>query len=272
MSDGAETPLYRRRLLRVLGASAAASGLAGCSGDGDDGADGDSGGDDGGGEDGGSGGGPGTPEPTPTREPTASQSPTPGPTATQSPTRASTPTATAEQSPDDGGGSTPTATPASASTPTPTGTPSDDEVTADVSLRVRESRSNVGEFETLQTTFEAIELVPTSGDAVRLDDETRDIDLTEVGPGGTVDLFETTLPPGSYEEGRLFLPIQEAELAGGGDPEFSNTVPATRQLGFSDPLALSAGDTIDFTVIVALLRIGGDGPWTYTIGFRTAWN
>lgn len=233
MTDDAPA-VGRRRVLRALGATVVVSGVAGCSGDGN----GDGGGD--GGSDGGDGGSDGGDE--------------------------------------SGGGDTidsgsmdETETPTPDSTPTQSGstTSSDGDVTMNVSLQVRNSRSNVEKFETLRTTFEKLELVREDGDVVTLDDATRDIDLTELGPGGSVDLFETAIPAGSYSEMRLYLPIQKATAADGSDPEFDRTVPASQDLGFSDPLELESGDSVDFTVLVALLRIAGDGPWTYTVGYSS---
>lgn len=146
-------------------------------------------------------------------------------------------------------------------------TDSSGEVTANVSLAVRESQSNVDRFDSLATTFEAIELLSTDGETVRLEETTTEVDLTELGPGGTVDLFQTAIPAGSYQELKLYLPIQEASLADGGNPEFDRTVPASREIQTGDPIEVTAGDTVDLRVTVSLLRIAGDGPWTYSIGW-----
>lgn len=175
-----------------------------------------------------------------------------------------------ETTPTSGGGttaSTPGSATATATSSEPTGGSPSGSVTADVTLTVRSSRSNVDQFGTLQTTFEALELDSTDGNTVRMDSTTMDIDLTSVGPGGTVDLFETSLPAGSYEEARLYLPIQNATLANGDDPEFERTVPASRQVRQGDPIEFQSGSSIDLGLTIALLRIAGDGPWTYTLGW-----
>lgn len=140
-------------------------------------------------------------------------------------------------------------------------------VTADVSLTVRSSRSNIDQFQTFQTTFEALELVQADGTVVRWDATTTDVDLTSLGAGGSVDLFQTSLPAGDYTEARLYLPIQNATLANGDDPEFERTVPASREIRNGDPIELQSGSTVDFGLTIALLRIAGDGPWTYTLGW-----
>ncbi|WP_324758907.1 hypothetical protein [Haloarcula montana] len=135
-----------------------------------------------------------------------------------------------------------------------------------VSLGVRSSQSNIDKFQTLQTTFEALELTTTDGTTVRLDETTMDIDLTAVGAGGTVSLFETGIPPGDYTEAALYLPIQNATLSDGSEPEFSRTVPASREIR-GDPMTIESDSEPELTVTVALLRIAGDGPWTYTLGW-----
>lgn len=137
---------------------------------------------------------------------------------------------------------------------------------ASVSLTVRSSRSNVDEFETLRTTFERFELLSTDGTTVVVADTPREIDLTEVGAGGSVSLSETTLPAGDYDEARLYLPVQSAALADGSEPEFSRTVPASREAR-GDPITIESGSGVEISATVALLRIAGDGPWTYTLGW-----
>lgn len=141
-------------------------------------------------------------------------------------------------------------------------------VTVDAYLEVRASRSNVGKFGTLQTTFENIALRSTSGEAVQMNAKQPNFDLTELEPGKRTHLFQTTVPAGTYEEAALVLPIQEATLADGSDPEFDRTVPATNKLG-TDPVTYEAGSQLELTATLALLQIAGDGPWTYTVGFRT---
>ncbi|WP_440989556.1 hypothetical protein [Haloarchaeobius baliensis] len=140
-------------------------------------------------------------------------------------------------------------------------------VTADVSLTVRSSRSNIDQFQTFQTTFEALELVQSDGTVIRRDATTMAVDLKSLGPGGSVDLFQASLPAGEYTEARLYLPIQDATLANGDDPEFERTVPASRQIRSGDPIELQSGSSVDFGLTIALLRIAGDGPWTYTLGW-----
>ncbi len=161
---------------------------------------------------------------------------------------------------------TTTATEQSTATPTDGEGSGSDGVSATVSLGVRSSQSNVDSFRTLQTTFEALELVASDGTTVRLDETTMDVDLTEVGAGGSVDLFEATVPAGDYTEAKLYLPIRSATLADGGDPEFTRTVPASREVR-GDPITVRSGGSVEITTTVALVRVAGDGPWTYTLGW-----
>lgn len=171
---------------------------------------------------------------------------------------------------EDGDASGPTSPTASeTASPTASGTTSPGDTaggsgTLDLHLRVRGSRSNVDQFETLQTTFESIALRPSDGEAVSLSNPPTDFDLTELEPGEDVPLFEATVPAGVYEEMALVMPIQQATLADGSDPEFERTVPATTELG---PLEVGTGASIMFSVIVALVRIAGGDTWTYTIGY-----
>lgn len=143
-----------------------------------------------------------------------------------------------------------------------------DGATLDLSLRVRGSRSNVDRFETLRTTFESVALQPSGGEAVQLTDSSMDFDLTELEPGEDVSLFEAPVPAGDYDELALVMPIQQATLDDGSEPEFSRTVPATAE--FRSPFEVEAGDTIEFSVLVALVRIAGGETWTYTIGYSYA--
>lgn len=225
MTDRSSGPIGRRRALRLIAVSGLASSLAGCTESGD-----------------GSGDGGATPTDS---------------TATTTPTEEGAPPTPTEEE---------MATPTEAeATPTEGGMSGDQDVTATVSLQIRGSRSNVEKFSTLRTTFQALELSATDGTTVRLDDSTQDVDLTELGPGGSVDLFETTVPAGSYDEANLYLPIQEAALSDGSDPEFDRTVPVSREAR-GDPVEIS-GERVRINATVALLRIAGDGPWTYTLGW-----
>lgn len=217
-------PTNRRRFLAALAASAAAPAVAGCSGGGSDGSDG------------GDGSADDTDDPT-----------DPAPTDTAAPSAETTEPSSGET----------TESPS-------TDPPADEAVTVDLSLAVASSRSGVENFSTLRTQFDAVELAGAGGETVRLDDASQEIDLTELGPGGSVDLFRTTVPPGTYEEGSLYLPVQSATLSDGSDPEFDRTVPSSRDLRSRE---LTAGDAVSLTVTVRLLRIAGDGPWTYTVAF-----
>jgi hypothetical protein len=41
--------------------------------------------------------------------------------------------------------------------------------------------------------------------------------------------------------------------------------------GVDGPLEFDSGQWVEFTVYVAPLCLAGDGPWTDTVGFGTAW-
>lgn len=246
MTDADAGFVRRRRLLRALGASGVATALAGCSG----GSDGQASTSD---EDGdGSDGGDGTT--------------TAGGGSTESNGDASgseeTATSKATTTDDDDGGLSKESDDSSES-----GSTGDDgPVTATVRLQISDAKSNVDKFETFRASFERFELTASDGSTVTLDDETRDVDLTEVGEGGTFELFETEIPAGAYEEGTLYLPVQEATLSDGSDPEFEDIVPTSRSVR-GDGIEVGGDDPVGFDVRLGLVRVGGDGPWTYTVGW-----
>jgi len=227
----------RRRLLALFGTTALPLGLAGCSGDG--------------GGDTSTADGAGATE-TETDAAAGDTASTDEPTATA--------TATAE--------------PTSEATASPTtSAASNGSVTVDVGLRVRESRPGFDNFDTFQTGFDGLTMQTAGGDGVQVAEPaaTDGFDLAGLAPGERQHLAQTTIPAGDYEQAAILLPVQSATATGGSDPEFSRMVPATGELGTSGALTLSAGDVIDFTANLAVLRIAGDGPWTYTVGFGTLW-
>jgi hypothetical protein len=240
----------------LIGVAGLASSIAGCTDSGGDGGDG--------GMDGGDGSG-GATSPTSTDSSAPTGTPTPAEEGTPADSGAETPEPTEAETVESTEQNTPEPTAAEQSTPTEGSGSGSDGVTATVSLVVRQSRSNVDKFRTLRTRFEALELVKADGTTVRLDDTTQEVDLTELGPGGSVDLFETTVPAGSYNEAKLYLPIQDATLSDGSDPEFDRTVPVSRETR-GDPVEVRGGP-VRINATVALLRIAGDGPWTYTLGW-----
>lgn len=232
MTDERGRAVPRRQLLAAVATAGVAVGLAGCSSGGD-----------------------GTTDPTSTGA--SGTDPTGGDGSTS---------AGGEAASTGDGGAASTATDRTSTTGEGT-TGEAEGVSTAVSLTVRNSQSNVGEFQTLRTAFEGVELVSTDGNTVRRAAETAELDLTEIGPGGTVDLFETGIPAGEYEEARLYMPIQEATLADGSEPEFERTVPASREIRGGDPVTIESGGSVDLRLTVALIRIAGDGPWTYTLGW-----
>jgi len=245
----------RRRVLGLLGATVLPLGLAGCSGDGTS-ADND---------DGGEG------ETTTTYadiEPDGAEVPggdstddagTDGGATTAEPT---TEAATAEPT-----------TEAATAEPTTAASGTSEAVTVNAFLRVRESRPGFDNFETFQTGFEGMTVQTAGGEGVQVAaaDAHSGFDLAAVTPGEQQQLVQTTIPPGDYEQAAILLPVQTATPTDGSDPEFARMVPATGELGTSGALTLEAGDVIDFTADIAVLRVAGDGPWTYTVGFGTRW-
>ena len=252
MSEGERPRLGRRRMLRTLAATGVATTLAGCSGGYGDGNQTDSDGGDAG--DATSNGDSSTTDSGGTEDATA--------TMADDGSAGDDGTTT-----DDDGGGLSKDDDDSGTDDELTG--GDGPVTATVRLNIRDVKSNVDEFETLRATFERFELEATDGSTVTLDDETRDVDLTEIGEGGTVDLFETEIPAGAYETGTLYLPIQEATLADGSDPEFQDTVPTSRSVR-DDAIDIGGGDAVAFDVRLGLVRVGGDGAWTYNLGWGIA--
>lgn len=232
----------RRRVLGLLGSAAVSLGLAGCSGDGgatatDDGGD----------------------QTTTYTDIQPDGAEVPGAGGTNESTAAET--ATTEPT-------TETAT----TDPATTGSGADT-VTVDVGLRVRESRPGFDNFETFQTGFDGLSMQTAGGEGVQVvsPDASSGFDLATVTPGERQQLTETTIPAGDYEQAAILLPVQSAALTDGSDPEFARMVPATGELGTSGALTLEAGDVIQFTANLAVLRVAGDGPWTYTVGFGTLW-
>lgn len=252
----------RRRVLGLLGSVALPLGLAGCSGDG-----GDTSGQT----------GTGTTETFTDRQSDAGAVPGDQTTETDERTDRSTETATAEPTatdePSATDGSTATAEATGTTEPTTSASGSDGAVTVDVGLLVRESRPGFDNFETFRTGFEGLSMQTAGGEGVQVvsSDASSGFDLATVSPGERQQLTETTIPPGDYEQAAILLPVQSAALTDGSDPEFARMVPATGELGTSGALTLEAGDVIEFTATLAVLRVAGDGPWTYTVGFGTFW-
>jgi hypothetical protein len=134
-----------------------------------------------------------------------------------------------------------------------------------ISLKVRETGSNIGSFEKLISRFESLELVMENGTSATIDDSTQDITLTDLGAGGSVDIANTFLPTGEYTEAQLSFPVQSGTLTDGSTAEFSGTDSVSRQ-DADNPVTIDSS-TSELILTVALVRIGGDGPWTYTLGW-----
>jgi hypothetical protein len=232
----------RRRVLGLLGATALSLGLAGCSGDGTSGDNDD-------------GGGGETTTTYADIEPDGAEVPGGGDT-------------------DDGAATTgPTIEEVTTEPITTAASGASESVTVNAFLRVRESRTGFSNFETFQTGFEGLTVQMSGGEGVQVAgaDAHSGFDLAAVTPGEQQQLVQTTIPPGDYEQAAILLPVQTATPTDGSDPEFARMVPATGELGTNGALTLEAGDVIDFTADIAVLRVAGDGPWTYTAGFGTRW-
>lgn len=233
--------------LGTLGVAGVSAGIAGCS-DGDSETTSPSGGNTDTDDD----------EDPSTDDSTATQTDTTGETATDRDTGStSSPSGTETQETD------PTSSPGGTETDEDGSEPAT--VQASISLKVRETGSNIGSFEELTSRFESLTLVMENGTSATIDDSTQTVNLTDLGAGGTVNIANTFLPTGEYTEAQLSFPVQSGTLTDGSTAEFSGTESVSRQ-DADNPITID-GSTSDLILTVALLRIGGDGPWTYTLGW-----
>lgn len=122
------------------------------------------------------------------------------------------------------------------------------------------------EFETFRISFQGFELRPVDGEPVRVEADGPEFDLTGLSDDDPLDLVEAQVPPGTYTELAVHLPVVEATLVEGGSATVADADPRVLEVG-TDGYDVDPETSVAFTLLLAVRRT--DAAWTYELGYET---
>lgn len=141
----------------------------------------------------------------------------------------------------------------------------------DLQFEVTDNYSDISSFDSLLVRFDAFELRPVEGDAVRREGDGRELDMAAIVGDDPLTLLETTVPAGEYTEAALGMPVLSYSTVDGEDESLpiENTSPTIIDLELPTAYQIESGASITFTANTSVRYTLSQDAWKLSAGYSS---